>query len=81
MAMDSDKKAKEQRLKEMRERADALGVKYHHRANADTIEAAINARLVELDGERHPREYAMEQRLNDVTVAKPPEYEEPLTEA
>jgi hypothetical protein len=79
MAMDS-KQAKEQRLKEMRQRADALGVPYHHRANADTIEAAINARIVELEGQQHPKEYEMETRLNDVTVAKPPEYEKPMTE-
>lgn len=76
--MDSEK------LKKMRERADALGVKYHHRANANTIEAAINARLVEIDGKAlYPKELDMEQKLNKITAPKvgPPAYEEPMTEA
>lgn len=75
--MDSEK------LKKMRERADALGVKYHHRANANTIEAAINARLVEIDGKAlYPKELDMEQKLNKITAPKvgPPAYEEPMTE-
>ena len=80
MAMDSEKKAKEQQLKETRARADALGVQYHHRANAKTIEAAIDARILELEGLDNPEEHAMESRLNDVTVAKPPEYEPPMSE-
>jgi hypothetical protein len=81
MAMDSEKKAKEQRLKEVRQRADALGVKYHHRANADTIEAIVTARILELEGQDNPDEYAAETRLNDITVAKPPEYEPPMAES
>ena len=73
--MDSEK------LKEMRERADALGVNYHHRANAKTIEADINSHLVKMEGERdYPKEYGMEEKLNKITVG-PPAFEPPMTEA
>jgi hypothetical protein len=77
MAMD-DKK-----LNEMRERADTLGVKYHHRANAKTIEAAVNAYIVAAEGAAlYPKEAKMEQILNEITAPSggPPSYEEPMTE-
>lgn len=72
------------KLTEMRERADALGVKYHHRANAQTIEAAINAFIVATEGSRlYPKESRMEQTLNEITAPSggPPPYEDPISEA
>ena len=72
------------KLTEMRERADALGLKYHHRANAKTIEAAINAHIVATEGAAlYPKEAKMEQILNEITAPEggPPAYEEPISEA
>ena len=71
------------KLTEMRERADVLGVKYHHRANAKTIEAAINAFIVTSEGSNlYPKEAKMEQILNEITapLGGPPPYEEPMSE-
>ena len=57
------------KLTEMRERADALGLTYHHRANAKTIEAAINAFIVAAEGTKlYPKELQMEQTLNEITA-------------
>jgi hypothetical protein len=69
------------KLKKIRERADALGVDYHHRANAKTIEAAINSRLITIQNEElgtsHPGMVELETTMN----GGPPPFEEPMSAA
>ena len=64
-------------LEEVRAKADALGIEYHHRANANTIQALVNAKIVEmqetsLDTTHPDREESVK--------GGPPPYEPPLTE-
>jgi len=69
------------RLKAIREKADALGVPYHHRANADTIQIAVNAKLVEMQEKQlditHPDR---EQFATNGNGEGPPPFEKPITE-
>jgi hypothetical protein len=68
---DSDK------LTTLRAQADKLGVKYHHRANAKTIEAAINADFVANNKSHDP----VQPDGDLVKVTTAPVFEAPISEA